>query len=58
MLGLVWLLSLLVGLTSGDKPLLCLAGYLALMLALFLADLRLPLRQERVQRLLLDLGPR
>ena len=57
-MGLVWLLSLLVGLTSGDKPLLCLAGNLALMLALVLADLRLPLRQERVQRWLLVLGPR
>ena len=57
-MGLLWLLCLLVGLTSGDNPLLCLAGNLALMLALVLADLRLPLRQERVQRWLLVLGPR
>ena len=55
-LGLVWLLSVLVGFTYKENTLLTLAGYLGLMLAFVLADARLLMGQERIQQLLLVLG--
>ena len=56
-LGLLLLLSLLVALTYQENTLLCLAGYLVLMMGLVLAGSLLAISQEMIQRLLLVIGP-